>query len=129
MKHPAPDPRVQTIIWLALGGSQMIFLAVGALIAPPPNPDQVQLAQVLALPAMLTAGASIALGVIPSILPALRGPTRNIFRWAIAESAGLFGLVALMVCGDPLYQYAYATFGLVAWALAIPRDVPPTRAG
>ncbi len=129
MKRPAPDPRVQTIIWLALGASQLMFLGLGVLLAPPANPEQVHLAQVLALPAMLTAGASIALGVIPSILPALRAPARNIVRWAIAESAGLFGLVALMVSGDALYQYAYATFGLVAWALAAPRDVAGSAAG
>lgn len=126
---PASQPKPALIIWITMGTSHLLFLGLGAMMAPVANPDAVATAQALALPAMMTASASIALGVIPALLPGTPGFTRNILRWALAESASLFGLVALLVCGEALYQYAYALFGMIAWAVAFPKDDLPPVAG
>ncbi len=126
---PASRPNPALIIWIAMGSSHLLFLGLGAMLAPAANPDAVATAQVFALPAMMTASASIALGVIPALLPGTPPFTRNILRWALAESASLFGLVALMMCGEAVYQYAYALFGMIAWAVAFPKDDLPPVAG
>lgn len=128
MTHSAAR-RTSLIIWIVMGASQLIILGIGAVLAPPSNPGATTTAQMLAFPAMMTASASIALGVIPGLLPGTPAQTRHILRWALAESAGLFGLVSLMISGEALYQYACAIMGLIAWAVAVPKDDLPSAAG
>jgi hypothetical protein len=124
MSAPVPQS-APLLIWVSMGTAQILFLGLGASVAPPPDPANALVAQAMVLPAILTASASLALH-LPTLLPMLPALTRFILRCALAEAAGVFGLVAVLVAGDPLPQYACAAFGLLAWLMAWPGAGPAT---
>lgn len=114
--NPNPTPY---IIWGSMGTTHLVLLVVATQVLSTGADES--LARVLVPLAVAVATVSIVLG-FRSIAPGLSGPPRSIIRWGLAEAATIFGLVAQFVSGQPLYLYACAAFGLLAWAAAFPSD-------
>ena len=106
------------ILWGSMGTAQVVFLVVATLI---PAVGTEAWAPLLIVPALGVAGLSAAARFMPAFL--LMPPqTRAIVRWALAEAAGIFGLLAYLESGVPTYQYGCAFFGFAAWIYAFPSD-------
>lgn len=106
------------ILWLAMGMSQLGFLLLSLVIVP--TAADPSLGPVLILPALPAVAVSVAAPLLPPFAK-LAPQTRYIVRWALAESAGIMGLVSWMMSGTHTWQLVAAGLGLAAWAVAVPK--------
>lgn len=119
MSQPSALP-VPLVIFGAMLMSQLVLVVVS--FAVPPGGGNPSIGPFLVLPAAATAGLSL-------VAPHLFGPkidrlTLHIIRWALAESATLFGLIVAFMGAPRLFQAACTAMGLVALFAAFPpRDL------
>lgn len=119
MSQPSALP-VPLVIFGALVSTQLLLVVISFVLTPAgTNPS---IGPFLVLPAAATAGLSL-------VAPHLFGPkvdrfTLYIVRWALAESATLFGFVIAHVGAPRLFQAACTAMALVAMFAAFPpRDL------
>jgi F0F1-type ATP synthase membrane subunit c/vacuolar-type H+-ATPase subunit K len=118
-----PGTQVVFILWLAMLLSQLAVFGVGQIV--PPAPDGSLSPEDLELMAMAFTGV----GVMTVLASALAVPilfrgqnfqTIMILRFALAESATIFGLVLAMLGADMQWVYILTGLGLVAHITAFP---------
>lgn len=120
-----PGAQVVFILWLAMLLSQLAIFGVGQIV--PPTPDRSQSPDDLEVVAMALTG----FGAVTALASALAVPllfrgqnyqTIMILRFALAESATIFGLVLARLDADMLWVYILTGLGLVAHITAFPTD-------
>jgi hypothetical protein len=127
MPNESKDPGAQVlfILWVSMLLSQVALFGVGQIV--PPAPDSAQSPDDLEVMAMVFTG----LGAVTALASALAVPilfrgqpfqTVMILRFALAESATLFGLVLAMLGAEMLWVYILTGLGLVAHVTAFPTE-------
>ncbi len=106
------------ILWMAMGAGQLALVLFSLVIVP--TAADPSLGPVLILPALPAVAVSVLAPLVPP-LAKLPAQTRYIVRWALAESAGVMGLVSWMMSGTHTWQLVAAGLGLTAWLVAAPR--------
>jgi F0F1-type ATP synthase membrane subunit c/vacuolar-type H+-ATPase subunit K len=117
--------QVAFILWLSMLLSQLAVFGVGQFL--PPAPDGSQSPEDLELMAMLLTalGAGTALVsalAVPILFRGQNFQTIMILRYALAESATIFGLVLAMLGAEMLWVYILTGLGLVAHISAFPTE-------
>lgn len=97
---------------------QHVLLVGISFAIPGQGATEMPVLAVLAAGALGTAVASTQLDRLPT--PA---QTKFILRLALSEAASLFGFVSYMLSNQHTLQFACAGIGIVATALAFPKDV------
>ncbi len=121
MSQPSALP-LPLLIFGALLSTQLILVVISLVVEPTGNNPSI--GPFLVLPAAATAGLSL---VAPHIFgPKVDRFTLHIIRWALAESATLFGFIIAHVGAPRLFQAACTAMALVAMFAAFPpRDLAP----
>ncbi len=112
-----PTPVPLPILWGVFLMSNVLFLGISLVVPVTPVPDAGWVAA-LALPAVIAAGLAAEGSVLARLLPQVKA--WFLARFALAEAAGVLGLVAYVVSGEHVVQLACAGCGLVAHVLAFP---------
>lgn len=125
MAQASKDPGAQVlfILWIAMLTSHAMLFGVGQVV--PPDPDSTMSADDLEVMAMLLTG----LGLMTALASALAVPTLfrgqpfqilMILRYALAESATIFGLVLAVLGAEMQWVYILTGLGVVAHITAFP---------
>lgn len=118
-----PNPMaVRFILWGALLMSALIYGGLGYFLGQGRAPMDT-------VPLLTKVFAGVAVMVTGMIftLPRLLGEqipaqTRDILRWALAESIGLFGLVLAFQGAGPVVLFSFVGWSVVLLALHMPRS-------
>ena len=116
---PASPNQTLLIMWAAFVMSHVLITAVPFLAQMEPGGGSGGLALALPALALLNGTASLMARAwlrVPNI------QTFYVVRWALAESATLFGLVGWFITGSHTTQYACAGIGLLAHVMAYPKE-------
>lgn len=106
------------LIWGVFVMTQLVITGISFAIPAQPSVEP-YVAYLLGFPALVTAGISVAGGMIPQLS---RDPrTGRIVRWALAEAATIFGFVSWFMSGERIVQIPCLGLALVALAVAFPR--------
>lgn len=116
---PASPNQTLLIMWASFVMSHVLITAVPFLAQMQPGGGNGTVALVLPAFALLCGTASL---MARAWLRTPNVQTAYIIRWALAESATLFGLVSWYMTGSHTTQYACAAIGLLAHVMAYPRE-------
>ncbi|MES2643975.1 MAG: hypothetical protein V4850_31085 [Myxococcota bacterium] len=105
------------LLWAAFIGSHVMFVAITFFVPGQPI-AQANLLPILAVPAMIVAGIAAEGSLVARVAP--QAQTWCLIRFALAEVAGVLGLLVYFFSGEHLVQLVCAACGLMAHLLAFP---------
>lgn len=115
----AKQPDVMWILWGAFLVTHAAFLGIGQVVEPTePTEDIGMMAMVLT-----GVGTMTALGAVFGVTSFLKGSnyqTTMLMRFAMAESAAIFGFVLAMLGAEPMWTFILAGLGVVAHLAVAP---------
>lgn len=127
MAQPSKDPGAQVlfILWFAMLTSHALLFVVGQIVPPDPgnttSPDDLEvMAMVLTGFGLVTALASAL--AVPILFRGQPFQTVMILRFALAESATIFGLVLAILGAEMQWVYVLTGLGVVAHINAFPTE-------
>lgn len=112
-----PLPTPLPILWGAFILSHVMFVVLTFFVPAEPIAET-SLVPLLALPALVVAGIAAEGSLVARVAPQVQ--TWCLLRFALAEMAGVLGLVVYFLSGAHLVQLACAGCGLLAHLLAFP---------
>lgn len=112
---PRPQQNIRLILWAALLTSLLMYGGIGYVLQGARQHPQ---SDALPLMIQVLSGVAVLITGMIFLLPRLLGDApqanRDLVRWALAESIGLFGLVLSMLGATHT-----VLFGFIGWAVVL----------